>query len=210
MLEVGALLAGAEVAAAEKAVETLAAASELEGIKDLAVTLKETTAPIPEIFADFEPAINSGTHKPWSNMFTRPFTAGAKSEFAMEILEMLESSELAEEAELAEEVSEHKTLNETLPESKLLHTVQSAFFTPKGGYFSSLSRLSERAAASLRDVALRKNAEVALANDVAEAEVLKKNAELLEDIAHISDVAGDYFKYASYPEHMIRNSPGSK
>ncbi len=210
MVELGAFLAGAELAAAEKAVESIAVASELEEIKDVAVTLKETTAPIPEIFADIAPGFNSGTHNPWRNMFTHPFSAGAKSEFAMDVLEMMESSELAEEAELAEEVSEHKTLNETLPDSKLFHTAQSAFFPTKGGYFSHLSRLSERVAASLHDAALRKNAEVALANDIAEAEALKKNAELLEEISHISDVAGNYFEFASYPEYMIRNSPGSK
>ena len=198
-----AALAAGEAAVAETAAETAVAAAELEGMEELLAILEDAAVPVPEVFSEFEAV----SYHPGKYTLGQTLTAGAKGELA---LEALEAAELADEAELVEELSEYEKLNEAVPEQLTPKAGRSAVPLVRGSFTSQVSRLSEKAAEALQDAALRRNAEAALAETVAEEEALLRSAELLEDISHLSDAAGDCLGIASYPEFMLRHSPGSQ
>lgn len=209
--ELAVLAAGAgETAIAEAAAETAVAAAELEGVKDLMVLLEDAAVPVSEVFSDFESVAGPVKVQPRMGVIERTLANGAKGELTLEALEALETAELAEEVELAEELSQYEKLNDLAPEQITPRVGRSAVPLMRGSYAAQVSRLSERAAVALKDAALRRNAEAALAEDLAQAEALQKTAALLEDISHLSDVAGDYLGIASYPEFMLHHSPGNK
>lgn len=202
--ELTALAAGmGEAAVAETAAETAVAAAELEGLDELMVILEDAAVSMPEVFSEFEVV----SHYPGKNTFGRALTAGAKGELT---LEALEAAELADEAELVEELSEYEKLNEVMPEQLTPKAGRSAVPLVRGSFSSQVSRLSEKAAEALQDAALRRNAEATLAENLSESEALQRSAELLEDLSHLSDVAGDCLGIASYPEFMLRHSPGNR
>ena len=212
LTEVAAVATGlGEATVSEAAVaEAVVAANELERIQDLMAILEGSTVTVPEVFTEFEAV--AGPIKPHlgKSALERMLDAGAKSELTMEALEALEAAELTEEAELLEEFSQYDKLKDLTPEQIIPRAGRSPIPLARGSFSAQVARLSERAAAALQDAALRKNAEAALANDLAQAESMKKTAEVLEDFSHITDVAGDYLGVASYPEFMVRHSPGSK
>lgn len=210
MIEVSALLAGmGEAAVTETAVETAVVASEIDSVKNLMTLLEGATVPIPEAVSGVETA-SSATHPSLKNILAQTLTKGTRSEFTMEVLDLLESSELAEEAELAEELSEYNNLNNLMSEATMPQVGQSLIHPMRGSYSAQLSRLSERVTGALRDAALRRNAEAAVIDDAVKAEELKEQAKLLDELSDITDEASDYLGAVSYPEFMVRHSPGNQ
>lgn len=209
LTEVAAVATGlGEATVSEAAVaEAVVAANELERIQDLMAILEGSTVTVPEVFTEFKAVAGPRNPHLGKSALERMLDAGAKSELTMEALE---AAELTEEAELLEEFSQYDKLKDLTPEQIIPRAGRSPIPLARGSFSAQVARLSERAAAALQDAALRKNAEAALANDLAQAESMKKTAEVLEDFSHITDVAGDYLGVASYPEFMVRHSPGSK
>lgn len=200
-------LAAGEAAINETAAEAVITAAELDsGTKELMAFLNDAAIPKADVFTDFENI--AGPVNPYldRNALERTLSAGTKGEFT---LEALEATELEEDADLTE-LSEQDAVNALTPEQANLKVGRSPVPPLRGSYTAQLSRLSERAAVALKNAALRRNGEAALAGDLSQAEKMQQTAELLDEISHVSDMAGDYLGIASYPEFMVRHSPNSK
>ncbi len=198
-----ALLAGVAETASEMAVESAAIASELEGIKDTALFVEKAT----ELFDNLKGVVDSIGERPGRNFMSRTLRTGARGEFAVETLDMLEAAEVAEDAEALEGLSEYDNAEKITREVQTPRVGQSAFPLARGSYVAQLSRLQERYAAKLYKISQLCKAEAAMTENAALAEELQELSEIFEEVSDIADKMGDYVGAVSYPEIMIRHSP---